>query len=215
MARINVTKWNDDIIFNLIMLKYKTSEDVIHALEKDLKLLNSDEKIEQVRSLLENEQTYLISLRRSGRIIELGDIYNDFIIYVKKLYETMTKQKTGFQSRLTDADISYLYENLGDFIDKNKTSESNFKAALKSEPLPSGFKPVIWLVAKLSLREFLERISGYLNRDGNYYLPNQVVNNTIPNLFHDKIANAIVLNKPKKDQYSKRIGLIEKLTKDF
>jgi hypothetical protein len=45
MARINVTKWKDDIIFNLIMLKYKSSEDVIHSLEKFRKLLNSDKRL--------------------------------------------------------------------------------------------------------------------------------------------------------------------------
>lgn len=32
MVRINVTTWNDNIIHNLIMLKYKTSEEIIHAL---------------------------------------------------------------------------------------------------------------------------------------------------------------------------------------
>lgn len=122
----------------------------------------------------------------------------------------MAKQKNGFQSRLTDAQISYVYENLGELIDK-RTSKRNFKAAVKSEPLPSGFKPVIWLVAKLTLRELLERISGYSNRDGNYYLPRQVVKNTIPNLFHDEYGNAIVLNNPKKNEFSQHIRLIENL----
>lgn len=154
-----------------------------------------------------------------------GTLDNENIIELLPGLMEMTKQlipkneagkqvKTGFKSSLTDGQIQSLYDSLlkGNYIDKNNNPD-HFKASLKSDPLPYGFKPIKWQVGKNALRELLLFISGYKNKSDIINLPDDAVKRIIPELFTDNLGKGIALNKPKKEEYSNHYMKIEAIVK--
>jgi len=98
------------------------------------------------------------------------------------------KQIKGFQSTLTDTQISNLYEQMQDYFRGNFKS---FKAIFKPLSVIENFEKVIWLKKKTHLREFFTLLD---------IIPTQKIVN---GLISDEKGKNIILPKQKKNEYSK------------
>lgn len=117
---------------------------------------------------------------RHSETVKWAEIYIDD-------YLKATPQDYGIASILNPDQLALLYEKLeGSSVDAR---QSDFIAALSGEPLPPGFKPVKWLLSKVSLRAFI-----HVMKDG------QTVKAEDAKRFVDKSGRQIELSKPKKDK---------------
>lgn len=213
MDKVELNNWCNEIINNLIMLKYKDLNETKEDFKELMNLLDSERKNEMIRIFLKNENIYIERIQRSGRGIELWGIFQGLISYLQKLESTIPFQRTGFKSILSPQKITFVLKRMIETeVFFHKIPEViSFQAALTNDILPPDFKPIEWKPSKWSLYEFLERISGYINTTGNRYIPEKVKQNVIPNLFHDNQGREIFLNKPKRGVYSAYVKLIEEI----
>ena len=104
------------------------------------------------------------------------------------------KQIKGFQSTLTDTQISSLYEQMQDYFRGNFES---FTAIFKPLSVIENFEKVIWLKRKTYLREFFTLLD---------IIPTQKIVN---GLISDEKGKNIILPKQKKNEYSKYYSEME------
>jgi len=107
----------------------------------------------------------------------------------KRLTRKPLKQEIkGFESKLTDPQISSLYEQMQDYFRGNFES---FTAIFKPLSVIENFEKVIWLKRKTYLREFFTLLD---------IIPTQKIVN---GLISDEKGKNIILPKQKKNEYSK------------
>lgn len=216
MEKETLRNWNNEIVHNLIMLKYANSKELENAFKENMDLLNPQNQLEMINHFLKNTNRYNEDLGRSGRYIELQAIFQDLISYLGKQKLKLQGEKTGFNSTLSQTKIHCVYKSMKEMkVFFHKVPEpDHFEAALTDKILPPDFEPIVWKPSKWALYEFLERISRSISkRTGKQYIPDKIKKEVIPNLFHDEKGEEIFLGKPKSSAYSNEIHFIEEILK--